>query len=47
MGGTYLPFYSRDHKDGFIIPYQEMIEYANTHPDFDISSITVFAPDDV
>lgn len=36
----------RDHQDGFIIPYQEMIEYANTHPDFDMSSITVFAPDD-
>ncbi len=35
-----------DHQDGFVIPYQEMMEYANTYPDFDISSITVFAPDD-
>ncbi|RRJ25497.1 RNA helicase [Lachnoanaerobaculum gingivalis] len=35
-----------DHQDGFVIPYQEMMEYANTHLDFDISSITVFAPDD-
>lgn len=35
-----------DHKDGFIIPYQEMMEYANEHPEFDMESITVFAPDD-
>ncbi|MBO4332529.1 MAG: AAA family ATPase [Paludibacteraceae bacterium] len=35
-----------DHKDGFIIPYKEMMEYAESHPDFDLSSITVFAPDD-
>ena len=35
-----------DHEDGFIIPYQKMMEYAEKHPDFDISSITVFAPDD-
>ena len=35
-----------DHKDGFIIPYQEMLEYAENHPDFDMASITVFAPDD-
>lgn len=35
-----------NHKDGFIIPYKEMMEYARKHPDFDISSITVFAPDD-
>ena len=34
------------HKDGFIIPYQEMMKYAESHPDFDISSITVFAPED-
>ena len=31
-----------DHKDGFVIPYQEMMEYAESHPDFDISTITVF-----
>lgn len=35
-----------DHKDGFVIPYQQMMEYAQDHPDFDISSITVFAPSD-
>ena len=35
-----------DHKDGFVIPYQQMMEYADAHPDFDMSSITVFAPDD-
>lgn len=35
-----------DHKDGFVIPYQEMMEYANNHPDFDMASITVYAPDD-
>ena len=35
-----------DHKDGFIIPYQKMMEYAETHPDFDMTSIAVFAPQD-
>lgn len=35
-----------DHKDGFIIPYQEMMEYAQKHPEFDVSSIVVFAPED-
>ena len=35
-----------NHKDGFIIPYQEMMKYAELHPDFDMSSITVFAPED-
>lgn len=35
-----------DHKDGFLIPYQKMMEYAENHPDFDLGSITVFAPDD-
>lgn len=35
-----------DHKDGFVIPYQQMMEYANEHPDFDMASITVFAPED-
>lgn len=35
-----------DHKDGFVIPYQQMMEYAQIHPDFDMSSITVFAPSD-
>ena len=35
-----------DHEDGFIIPYQQMMEYAQTHPEFDMASITVFAPED-
>lgn len=35
-----------DHTDGFVIPYQEMMEYAKEHPEFDISTITVFAPED-
>lgn len=35
-----------DHKDGFVIPYQQMMKYAEDHPDFDMASITVFAPDD-
>lgn len=35
-----------DHKDGFLIPYRKMMNYAETHPDFDMASITVFAPDD-
>lgn len=35
-----------NHKDGFVIPYQQMMEYAQNHPDFDMSSITVFAPSD-
>ena len=26
-----------DHKDGFVIPYQQMMEYAQDHPDFDMS----------
>ena len=35
-----------DHNDGFVIPYQKMMEYANEHPEFDMASITVFAPED-
>lgn len=35
-----------DHKDGFVIPYQKMMEYAEEHPEFDMNEITVFAPDD-
>ena len=35
----------RDHKDGFLIPYREMMAYAEQHPDFDMRSVTVFAPD--
>lgn len=35
-----------DRRNGFLLPYQEMMEYAADHPDFDISTITVFAEDD-
>ena len=35
-----------NHEDGFVIPYQQMMEYAKTHPEFDMTSITVFAPED-
>lgn len=35
-----------NHDNGFVIPYQQMMEYAEAHPDFDMESITVFAPDD-
>ncbi len=35
-----------NHEDGFIFPYKEMMEYASSHPEFDMASITVFAPDD-
>ena len=35
-----------DRKDGFLLPYWEMMKYAEEHPDFDIRSITVFAEDD-
>jgi hypothetical protein len=35
-----------DRRDGFLLPYREMMEYAANHPDFDISTITVFAEDD-
>jgi len=35
-----------ERKDGFLLPYWEMMKYAETHPDFDISSVTVFAEDE-
>ena len=35
-----------DCNDGFLLPYREMMEYADNNPDFDIRSITVFAEDD-
>lgn len=35
-----------DRKNGFLLPYREMMEYASEHTDFDMSSITVFAEDD-
>lgn len=35
-----------DRKNGFLLPYREMMDYAREHPDFDMRSITVFAEDD-
>ena len=35
-----------DYKDGFLLPYRELMEYAEEHEDFDISKATVFASDD-
>ncbi|MCM1541762.1 MAG: AAA family ATPase [Blautia sp.] len=35
-----------DGKNGFLMPYWEMMEYAGSHPEFDINSVTVFAEDD-
>lgn len=35
-----------DRKDGFLLPYSEMMDYAAEHPDFDIRTVTVFAEDD-
>lgn len=34
------------HEDGFVIPYKQMMEYCETHPEFDMSTITVFASED-
>ena len=35
-----------DRKDGYLLPYREMMEYAAEHPEFDMRTITVFAEDD-
>jgi len=35
----------KDNKDGFLIPYQEMVEFAKDNPNFDLNSIIVTAPD--
>lgn len=35
-----------DRKNGFLLPYREMMRYAEEHPDFDMRSVTVFAEDD-
>lgn len=35
-----------DRKNGFLLPYREMMEYAENHPEFDMRSVTVFAHDD-
>lgn len=33
-----------DGKDGFLLPYLEISEYAKKHPDFDVASVTLFEP---
>ena len=35
-----------DRKNGFLLPYKEMMDYANNHSDFDINSIAVLVDDD-
>lgn len=35
-----------DRSNGFLLPYREMMKYAEEHPEFDMRSITVFAEDD-
>lgn len=35
-----------DRKNGFLMPYREMMEYAKEHPEFDMRSITIFAEDE-
>ena len=35
-----------DRKNGFLLPYREMMEYADEHPDFDLRSITVLVDDE-
>lgn len=34
-----------DRKNGFVFPYRELMAYAETHPDFDMRQVTVFASD--
>lgn len=35
-----------ERKNGFLLPYHEMMAYAEEHPDFDMRSVTVFAEDE-
>lgn len=35
-----------DRKNGFMLPYQEMMEYAKNNPDFDLTSIAVVVDDE-
>ena len=35
-----------DRKKGFLLPYKEMMEYAEKHPEFDITSIAVLNDDE-
>lgn len=34
------------HQDGFLIPYDKVIKYAETHPEFDPKTVYVMAPSD-
>ena len=44
---TMLGHSIRDSREnGFLLPYREMMDYARTHPEFDMNSVTVFAEDD-
>ena len=33
-----------DGKNGFLMPYHEIFQYSKEHPDFDISTVTLFEP---
>lgn len=35
-----------DRSNGFLFPYNELMEYAETHPEFDIKETTVFVSDE-
>lgn len=35
-----------DHKDGFLIPYDKLLKYAEDNPEFDLKSVCVMAPTD-
>ncbi len=35
-----------DHKDGFLIPYDKLLKYAEENPEFDLKSVCVMAPSD-
>jgi len=35
-----------NRKNGFLLPYKEMMDYANAHPEFDINSIAVLVDDE-
>ncbi|GMO14748.1 MAG: ATP-dependent RecD-like DNA helicase [Termitinemataceae bacterium] len=34
-----------DRKNGFILPYYELMQFADTHPEFDITEAVVFEPE--
>ncbi|MDE6274914.1 MAG: AAA family ATPase [Clostridia bacterium] len=35
-----------ERKNGFLLPYNEMLNYAKTHPEFDLESVIVYADDE-